>query len=101
MVKQFIRQSPLRRPSVRLRVIALKIIRILNNVVAVNVTSTGDVEFVIEHRGRMVHPPLLQVGTLDEPVGLGVVGDHPPGVSYERGDVHVRGAAQMFLANTS
>lgn len=85
MVKQFIRQSPLGCPSVCLWVIALKIVRVLDDVMAVDVTSAGDVEFVVENGGRVVHPPLLQVGTLDEPVGLGVVCNHSPGVSCDRG----------------
>lgn len=93
MVKQFIWESPLRCPRVCLWVIALEIVQILNDVVAIDGASTGDIEFVIENGGRMVHPPLLQVGTLDEPVGLGVVCDHSPGVSCDRGGVHLRGAA--------
>lgn len=51
---------------------------------AVDVTSTGDVEFVVEDGGRVMHPPLLQVGTLDETVRLDVVCDHSPGVSCDR-----------------
>lgn len=47
----------------------------------IDVTPASYVEFVIENSGRVVHPPVLQVGTLDEPVGLGVVCDHSPGVS--------------------
>lgn len=85
MIKQFIWQSPLRSPHVCLWVVALKIVQILNNIVAIYSTPAGDVEFVIENSGRMVHPPLLQVGTLDEPVGLGVVCHHSPGVSCDRG----------------
>jgi len=38
----------------------------------------------------MVHPPLLQVGTLDEPVGFGVISDHSPGVSCDREDINMR-----------
>lgn len=85
MVKQFIRQSPLRGPRVCLWVIALEIVQILNDIVSVDGTSAGDVELVIENGGRMVHPPLLQVGTLDEPVCLGVVCDHSPRVSCDTG----------------
>lgn len=47
VVKQFIRQSPLRRPHVCLRVIALKVVQVLNDVVTVDGTSTDDVEFVV------------------------------------------------------
>lgn len=50
-------------------------------------TSAGHIEFVVEDGGRMVHPPLLQVGTLDKPVGFGVICDHSPGVSCNRGEV--------------
>lgn len=57
---------------------------------AVDVTSAGDVDFVVENGGRVVHPPLLQVGTLDEPVGLGVVCNHSPGVPCDRRDIHLR-----------
>lgn len=95
MVKQFIRQSTLRCPHVCLWVIALEIVQILNDVVAIDGASAGDIEFVIENGSRMVHPPLLQVGTLDEPVGLGVVCNHSPGVSCDRGGVHFREAAQV------
>lgn len=90
MVKQFIRQSSLRRPSVCLCVIALKIVRVLDDVVAVDVTSACDVDFVVEDGGRVVHPPLLQVGTLNEPVCLDVVCDRPPGVSCDKGGIHLR-----------
>lgn len=95
MVKQFIRQSPLRCPCVCLWVIALEIVQILNDVVAIDGASASDIEFVIENGGRMVHPPLLQVGTLDEPVGLGVVCNHSSGVSCDRGSVHLRGVARV------
>lgn len=98
MIKQFIWQSTLRRPSVCLWVIALENVWVLDDVMAVNVTSAGDVEFVIENGGRVVHPPLLQVGTLDEPVGLGVVSDYSPGVSCDRGGVSLREAAQVTQA---
>lgn len=101
MVKQFVRQSPLRRPSVCLWVIALQIVRVLNDVMAVDVTSAGDVECVIEHRGRVVHPPLLQVGTLDEPVGLGVICNHSSSVSCDRGDINMRQAARVALSECS
>lgn len=47
VVKQFIRQSPLRRPRVRLGVIALKVVQVLNDVVTVDGTSADDVEFVV------------------------------------------------------
>lgn len=83
VIKQFIWQSPLGRPRVRLGVEAVKIVRVLHDVTAVNETSTCDVEFVFEDGGRVVHPPLLQVGTLDEAVGPGVVCDYPPGVSCD------------------
>lgn len=84
VIKQLIRQSPLGRPRIRLGVEAVKIVRVLHDVAAGNETSTGDVEFVFEDGGRVVHPPLLQVGTLDEAVGLGVVRDDPAGVSCDR-----------------
>lgn len=90
MVKQFIRQSPLRHPRVCLWVIALKVVRILNDIMAVDVTAAGDVKFIVENRGSVVHPPLLQVSTFDEPVGLGVVCNHPPGVSCHRGGINER-----------
>lgn len=73
-------------------------VRVLNDVVAIDVTSAGDVEFVVENGGRVVHPPLLQVGTLNEPVGLGVVCNHSPGVSCDRGDINLRVAAQVAQA---
>lgn len=95
MVKQFIRQSPLRCPSVCLWVVAVEIVRVLDDVMAVDVTSAGDIDFVVENGGRVVHPPLLQVGTFNEPVGLGVVRDHSPGVSCDRGDIRLRGAAHV------
>lgn len=96
MVKQFIWQSPFRCPLVCLWVIALKIVRVLNDVMPVNVTPTRDVEFVIENGGRVVHPPVLQVGTLDKPVGLGVVCDHSPGVPCERIGI-IEGRHIVFL----
>ena len=46
-----------------------------------DVAAPGDVEFVVEDGDRVMHPPLLQVGTVGEAVGLGVVGHHPPGVA--------------------
>lgn len=101
VVKQFIRQSPLRCPSVCLWVIALKIVWVLNDVVAIDITSANNVEFVVENGGRVVHPPLLQVGTLDEPVGFGVICDHSPGVSCDRGDIHLRVAAWVAQAECS
>lgn len=100
VVKQFIWQSPLRCPSVCLWVIALEIVRVHDDVMATDVTSAGDVEFVIENSGRVVHSPLLQVGTLDEPVGFGVVCDHSPGVSCDSGGINLREAAQVAQAVT-
>ena len=94
VVEQFIRQRSLGRPSVCLWVVALEIVRVLDDVVAVDGTSAGDVEFVIENSGSVVHPPLLQVGTLDEPVGLGVVSDHSPGVSCDSGGIYLRRALE-------
>lgn len=84
MVKQFVWQRPLRGPRVCLWIVALEICRVLYDVKAGDVTSPCDVESVIENSGRMVHPPLLQVGTLDKPIGLGVVGNHSPGVPCNR-----------------
>lgn len=81
VVKQFKRQAPLVRPSVCLWVKALKGVHVLYDIMAADVTSACDVELIVEAGGSMVHPPLLQVGTLNELVGLGVIGDHSPGVS--------------------
>lgn len=96
VIKQFIWQSPLGRPRVRRGVVAFKIVRILHLVTAVDETSACDVEFVFEDGGGVVHPPLLQVGALDEAVDLGVVCDYPPGVSCDRGAIRLRGAAQAL-----
>lgn len=84
VIKQLKRQRPLGRPRIRLGVEAVEIIRILHDVAAVNETSACDVELVFEDGGGVVHPPLLQVGTLNEAVGLGVVCDDPAGVSCDR-----------------
>ncbi len=98
MIKQFIRQTPFRCPSVCLWVIALEMVRVLDNVMAIDVTPAADVEIVIENSSGVVHPSLLQVGTLDEPVGLGVVCDHSPGVSCDRGGIKVRSEARVAQA---
>lgn len=97
MVKQFVWQSPLRCPGVCLWVIAFKIVRVLNDIMAVDVSSASDEECVIEHCGRVVHPSLLQVGTLDEPVGLGVICNHSSSVSCDREDINMRRAAHVVL----
>lgn len=85
MIKEFIGQGALGRPRVRLGVKAVDGVRVLHDVTAVNEAAACDVEFVLEDGGRVVHPPLLQVGTLGEAVGLGVVCDYPPGVSCDGG----------------
>lgn len=101
VIKQFKWQSPLGRPRVRLGVQALKTVRVLHDIRAVNETSACDAEFVFEDGGRVVHPPLLQAGTLAEAVGLGVVRDHPPGVACDRGGIRLRGAAQVVMNRTT
>lgn len=92
VVKQRVWQRPLGRPPVRLGVEAVKVVRVLHDVAAVNEASACDVEFVFEDAGRVVHPPLLQAGALDEAAGLGVVCDYPPGVSCDRGAIHMNDA---------
>lgn len=83
VVKQLVGQRALGRPDVGLRVVALEAVRVLDDVVGIEDASAGDVELVVDHRRAVVHPTLLQVLTLDEFVGLGVVGDHSPGVPWE------------------
>lgn len=50
---------------------------------AVEDASAGDIELVVDHCGAVMHPSLLQVLTLNEFVGLGVIGNHSPGVSWK------------------
>lgn len=50
---------------------------------AIEDSSTGDIELVVDHCGAMVHSSLLQILTFEKFVGLGVVGDHPPGVPWK------------------
>lgn len=90
VIKQLARQSPPRRPRVRLGVVAVEAVRVLHRVPPVDGASARDVEFVFEDGGGVVHPLLLQAGALDEAVGLGVVCDDPPGVSCDRGRGGVR-----------
>lgn len=68
---------------------------------AIDVTSTGNVECVIEHCGRVMHPSLLQVGTLNEPVGLGVVCNHSSSVSCDREGNNMRRLARVALVECS
>ena len=98
MIKQFIWQVPFRSPSVCLWIVALNSVRVLNGVMAADVASTCDVELVVENGGRVMHPPLLQVGTLDELVGLELIRDHSPGVPCDRGSIHLRQTACGALA---
>lgn len=84
MVEEFIRQGPLGCPGVTLWVIALKMVRVFYDIMSVDVASSGHIECVVDDRGRVMHPPILQVGALGEPVGLGVVRYHSPGVSCDR-----------------
>lgn len=50
---------------------------------AVEDASTGDVELVVDHCGAVMHPPLVQVLTLEEFVGFGIIGNHSPGISWK------------------
>ena len=83
MVKQLVGQRALGRPGVSLGVVHLEAIRVLDGVLAVEEAAARHVELVVDHRGAVVHPPLLQVLTLDKLVGFSVVGDHPSGVPWE------------------
>jgi len=82
VVEQLVGQRSLGAPAVRLGVVALDRVQVLDGVVAVDAASPADVELVVEDCDRVVHSALLQVGTLDETVGLDVVRYHPPGVSW-------------------
>lgn len=83
VVKKLVWQRTFRGPNICLRVVTLETVRVLDDVVGVEDASACDVELVVDHCGAVMHPPLLQVLALDEFVGLGVVGDHSPGVSWK------------------
>lgn len=48
---------------------------------AVEDTSSRDVELVVDHGGAVMHPTLLQILTFDKFVALGVVGYHSSGIA--------------------
>lgn len=81
VVEQLVRQRTLGGPNVRLGIVTLEAVRVLNAVVVIEDASAGDVELVVDDRGAVMHPSLLQVLAFDKFVGLGVVGNHSPGVS--------------------
>lgn len=94
------RQTAFTRPGVCLWVVALKSVQVLDDVVSGDVAPAGDVHFVTEDGGRMVHPPLLQVGTPNELVGLGVVRHHSAGVACDSRHISVTAVAPGALAAT-
>lgn len=83
VVKQLVWQRTFRGPNISLRVVTLEAVRVLDDIMAVEDASTGDIELVVDHCSAVMHPPLLQVLTLEEFVGFGVVGNHSPGVSWK------------------
>lgn len=73
VVKEFVRQLPLRRPGVRLGVVAVKGGGVLDVAVCGQPPPACHIELVPHHRGPVVHPPVSHVRTFDKFVGLRVI----------------------------
>lgn len=81
MVKELMRQLPLGRPGVGLRVVAVEGGRVLDATVRGQMPPTRHVELVPHHRGPVVHPPVFHVCAFDKFVGLRVISKDPPCVT--------------------
>lgn len=82
MVEQLVWQRTFRGPNVCFWVVALEAVRVLDDVVAIQDASTCDVDLAVDHCSTVMHSSLLQVLTLEEFVGFGVVGNHSRGVPW-------------------